>query len=202
MMLVAVGLGPGESDLLTLRAIDLLKRADKVFVPGKIAAQIVSPYAQPEILDFPMTEDEEELQEAMRRNADVIAPHAKEGLVVLGILGDPNFFSTYNHLYSALKERYPEVQCRAEPGISCITAFASRLNLAVDQGLEVSDGTEPTCLLLLKVRRPREAAAKLRQQGYKEFFLAERMYMPGEKIYRGEELPERSDYMSVLFARK
>jgi precorrin-2/cobalt-factor-2 C20-methyltransferase len=57
-------------------------------------------------------------------------------------------------------------------------------------------------LILLKVRNPREKAAELKKEDYSEFVLVERMYFPDMKIYRNEDLPERSDYMSIMFARR
>jgi len=51
-MLIGVGLGPGNPDLLTLAAIKALKRAGKVFVPGKLAEKLVAPYAKAQILEF------------------------------------------------------------------------------------------------------------------------------------------------------
>jgi precorrin-2/cobalt-factor-2 C20-methyltransferase len=54
----------------------------------------------------------------------------------------------------------------------------------------------------LKVRRPKKEAAELRKEGYREFVLVERMYFPDMKVYRNEELPDKSDYMSVMYAQK
>ena len=201
-MLVALGLGPGDSDLITIRGAKLLTTADKVFVPGRIAKEIVSPYAKAEILDFPMTDDEVKIRHAMENNCDAIAPFAMKGTAVLGILGDPSFYSTFGKLCGVMKERHPEVQFKVEPGISSITAFASRLNVAVNSGLLVTDGSEHGCMVLLKVRSPLETMANLRKRGYNEFFLVERMYLEGEKVYGEEEMPERCDYMSVMFARR
>lgn len=45
-------------------------------------------------------------------------------------------------------------------------------------------------------------AAGLRAEGYRDFVLVERMYFPDMKVYRNEELPAESDYMSVMYARK
>ncbi|QLH75606.1 MAG: cobalt-factor II C(20)-methyltransferase [Methanomassiliicoccales archaeon] len=201
-MLVALGLGPGDSELITVRGARLLRTADKVFVPGEIARRIVLPYVDPELLDFPMTNDEDAITKAMERNSDRIAKYALNGTAVLGILGDPSFFSTYGRLYTILKQRYPSIECTVEPGISSITAFAAKMGVAVNSGLEVSDGSEKACRVLLKVRRPRETVEKLRKEGFKEFVLAERMYMDGEKIYGESDMPEVCDYMSVLFARR
>jgi precorrin-2/cobalt-factor-2 C20-methyltransferase len=201
-MLVALGLGPGDSELITVRGVRLLRTADKVFVPGRIAKDIVAPYVEADMLDFPMTDDGGRIHEAMVRNAHAIAPFAQEGTAVLGILGDPSFFSTYGKLCQVLHGLYPEIECRVEPGISSITAFASRMSVAVNSGFEVSDGSEKECLVMLKVRQPLQTIEDLRQKGYREFTLAERMYMDGERIYNGDEIPERCDYMSVLFARR
>ena len=58
-MLIGIGLGPGNPDLLTLAAIKALKESKKVFVPGKLAEKLVSPYAKAQILDFPMIQDKD-----------------------------------------------------------------------------------------------------------------------------------------------
>ena len=66
----------------------------------------------------------------------------------------------------------------------------------------VSDGQMCDSRILLKVRRPKEKADELRKQGYSEFILVERMYFADMKVYRNEELPEESDYLSVMYARR
>jgi len=205
-MLVGLGLGPGDPELLTLRAVRLLESADAVFVPGRVAAALVAPWRQAEVLEFPMTEDEAEIRTCMERNADRIAATERagngEGLVVLGILGDPNFYSTFSRLCGVLDERHPGIEWRTEPGISAITAFASAARVSLQNGFAVSDGAEPGDRVVLKVRHPRRAADRLRSEGYVEFVLVERMYMDEMQVYRGDELPEESDYFSVLFARR
>jgi precorrin-2/cobalt-factor-2 C20-methyltransferase len=201
-MLVGLGLGPGEPELLTLRAVRLLKEADAVFVPGRIAYNLVAPYREAEILEFPMTDDEKRIRSCMEENADRIAGPARTGLAVFGILGDPNFFSTFSHLCEILRERHPDIRCTTEPGVSSITAFASAAGLSLSDGFVVSDGAEPNSRILLKVRRPKEIMERLAREGYREFILVERMFMEDMKVYRGPDLPERSDYMSVLYARR
>lgn len=201
-MLVGLGLGPGNPELLTLRAVRLLKVADTVFVPGRIAHDLVLPYRDPVMLDFPMTEDEGKIRECMKENALKIATVAEEGLAVFGILGDPNFFSTFSRLCGIIAETHPGIECRTEPGISSITAFAAAAGISINEGFAVSDGTTSDTMILMKIRKPREKADELRAEGYREFVLIERMYFPDMKVYRNTNLPVKSDYMSVMYARK
>ena len=149
-----------------------------------------------------MTDDEDRIHRCLCENAEKIAPVAEKGIAVFGILGDPNFFSTFSRLCEVLAEKYPGIECRTEPGVSSITAFASAAGVSLNGGFTVSDGAEPTTRILLKVRRPQTKANQLREEGYREFVLVERMYFPDMKIYRNEELPEESDYLSVMYARR
>lgn len=201
-MLIGLGLGPGNPEYLTLRAVRLLKEADAVFVPGRIAYDLVVPYRTPVMLEFPMTDDEEKIVACLRENAKKIAPAAKDGCAVFGILGDPNFFSTFTRLCSVISEEYPEIQYRTEPGISSITAFAAAANLSLSGGFIVSDGGDPDSRILLKVRHPRARMEQLRAEGFSRFVLVEKMYFPDMKIYRDDEIPEKSEYLSVMYAGK
>jgi precorrin-2/cobalt-factor-2 C20-methyltransferase len=201
-MLIGLGLGPGNPELLTLRAVRLLREADTVFVPGRIAYNLVAPYRDAVILKFPMTDDESLIRKCLLENAEKIAPAAQSGLAVFGILGDPNFFSTFSRLCSILAEKYPTIHYRTEPGISAITAFAAAAGISLNGGFIVSDGPDPDSRILLKVKHPKEKADELRREGYREFVLVERMYFADMKVYRNDDLPEKSDYLSVMYARR
>jgi precorrin-2/cobalt-factor-2 C20-methyltransferase len=201
-MLIGLGLGPGNPDLLTLRAVRLLTEADAVFVPGKIAHNLVAPYREAIMLDFPMIDDEARIMASLKENAAVIAPAARTGCAVFGILGDPNFFSTFSRLCAVMAEEYPDIECRTEPGISAITAFAAAANLSLASGFTVSDGGMPDTRILLKVKRPKERAEELKKEGYHEFVLVERMFFPDMRVYRNGNLPDQSDYLSVMYARR
>ena len=198
-MLVGLGLGPGDPELLTLRAVRLLREADAVFVPGGIAQNLVAPYRDAEVLPFPMTDDEGVVQEAIEESAERIAQVARVGLAVFALLGDPNVYSTYSRLAAVIRERYPGIPCSTVPGVSSITAFASVAGITLTGGFTVSDGSGEMGRILLKVRHPREEAKRLAKEGFREFVLVERMFLDGQRVYR-DQLPESSTYLSILFA--
>ncbi len=156
-MLVAVGIGPpGDPELLTVKAVKLIEAADQVFVPGNVAKDIIAPYRKdPVVLSFPMTADEDHITRCIEKNAAIIAPGAKEGLAVFCILGDPNFYGTFGRLCEVLDRKYPEIAYTAvPPGVSSITAFASAAGITLNGGIEITDGSEQTATIRLKVRRP------------------------------------------------
>ncbi|NLK26020.1 MAG: cobalt-factor II C(20)-methyltransferase [Euryarchaeota archaeon] len=201
-MLIGLGLGPGDRDLLTLRAVKLLKGADAVFVPGKMAYELVEEYCKPEVLDYPMVDDEAVIADSLIRNAGRIAQVARSGTAVLGIIGDPSFYSTFSRQCEIMLSHYPDIEIDVQPGVSSITAFASRARLSINGGFIVTDGENPDSLIMLKVKRPREVVENLKDQGYKDFVLSERVFLDDERIYSADELPETSDYFSILYARK
>ena len=202
-MLVGVGLGPGDPELLTVKAINLIRDADAVFVPGKVARTIIADYRTDVTeLSFPMTDDEDYIRQCMEENVGKIAPAAESGLAVFCILGDPNFYGTFGRLCDMLHVHHPKIECTTVPGISSITAFASRAGVQVKGGFAISDGSDERARIFLKVRRPREMMTSLQTEGFTRFVLAERIYMEGEKIYRDDDLPEESSYFSVLYAER
>ncbi|MBN1195053.1 MAG: cobalt-factor II C(20)-methyltransferase [Methanomicrobiaceae archaeon] len=202
-MLIGVGIGPGDPELLTVRAVRLIREADAVFVPGEVAKTIIAPYrTDVQTLSFPMTEDEDEIRRCLITNAGMIAPVARNGLAVFCILGDPNFFGTFPRLCEVISARYSDIGFSSVPGISAITAFASVAGEAVSGGFSVSDGSSDRARVLLKVRKPKTTADALRKEGFSRFVLVERMYMAGERVYRDEDLPDESSYFSILYARR
>ncbi|HJJ43628.1 MAG TPA: cobalt-factor II C(20)-methyltransferase [Methanocorpusculum sp.] len=202
-MLTAVGLGPGDAELLTLKAVRILQEADIVFVPGGMALELVRPYAKEIVtLDFPMTRNETEITECMQKNAKKILPFAKSGNAVFGLIGDPNFYSTFSRLAEMVKTLVPDLVVETIPGISSITAVASHAKIPVNGAFLVTDGpSAPSTKILMKVTKPRQQAESLKTAGFNDFIVVERMYMEGEMVYR-DVLPEETNYFSIMIARK
>ncbi len=200
-MLIGISLGPGDPELLTLKAAAALKSCSRVFVPGEMAAGLVRPYAAPEMLDFPMIEDPAELERIWRDNAAIVAAAAASGCAAFACIGDVNTFSTFSHLERMIRENYAGIEIQTIPGVGVVPALASRFASPLEGSFAVSDGSPLDTLIRIKATRPKEMARELRQRGFEEFVLGRMLCTPEERIIRGE-LPERSDYFSVLLARK
>ena len=200
-MLIGVGLGPGDPQLLTLKAVNVLRSATKVFVPGRISYKLAKPYADPEILEFPMTYDEAELAAAWRDNVEVIAAYAVEGPTAFGVLGDPNVFSTFSHISKMLKRRKPRIAIETVPGVSSITASVSRFGESIERSFVVSDGSRVESTLVLKATRPREVAASLQKDGYVDLTLLEKGFTEHERIYT-KDFPVKGEYFSIMYGKR
>lgn len=200
-MLIGISLGPGDPGLLTLKAAAALKECIKVFVPGEMAADLARPYTLPEMLEFPMIEDQKELDRIWSKNADTVASYAAAGPTGFACIGDVNTFSTFSHLKRLIERSYPEIRIETIPGVGVVPALASRFDAALDRSFEVSDGSDVDAVIRIKATRPKKLEAELRVRGFEEFILGTRLFTVDERIVRGE-MPEKSDYFSVLLARR
>jgi len=199
-MLIGIGLGPGNPDLLTLAAIKALKESKKVFVPGKLAEKLVLPYAKAQILDFPMIQDKEELAKLWEKNAEIVANEAKNKIVSFAVLGDPNVFSTFSHLKRTIEVKYPDIEIYTIPGVSSVTAYASRTNSSIENSFIVSDGSPVRTKIVLKSKYPQDVKKTLMEEGYNEFIFAQRLFMDNEKVTG--HIPQTGDYFSLMEAKR
>ena len=142
--LIGIGVGPGDTELLTLKAAKVLKSVPVVFSPKSskekesIALSIVRPILE-ERKDykrlmrvepiFPMIEDKEELEKIWTSASELIAQYLDSGRDVAFItLGDPSIFSTYSYVQKKLIDRY---EIETIPGITSFTACAAAKNKAL-----------------------------------------------------------------------
>lgn len=145
--LYGIGVGPGDPELLTIKAARILGEVDLVFTaasPGNdysIAQQIAEPHLKAGIevrrLNFPMVGDEETLTKAWRANAEEIAEVLRQGLSAAFLtLGDPLTYSTYGYVLPYLAEILPASAVVTIPGITSYQMAASRRNCPLVTGLE------------------------------------------------------------------
>lgn len=204
-MLIGISLGPGDPGLLTLNAVEALQNSSKVFVPGEMAADLARSYCRPETLDFPMIGDAARLEEIWSRNADIVAGYAATTLTGFACIGDINTFSTFTHLKRLMNQTHPNVEVDTIPGVGIVPALASRFGVGLDRSFQVSDGSDQDAIIRIKAVRPRKIARDLEEMGFGQFILGTKLYTSGEEIVRTEladQMPERSDYFSVLYARR
>lgn len=199
--MIGISLGPGDPGLMTIKAAEALKSCTKVFVPGEMAAQIIRPYCRPEILQFPMIEDKVELERIWMANADIVAAAAAAGCAGFACIGDVNTFSTFSHLERVIRRDHPHIEIETIPGVGIVPTLASRFAAPLERSFEVSDGSPVQTVIRIKATRPRKLAEELRARGFEEFVLGLMLCTPEERIIK-DEMPERSDYFSVLLARR
>jgi precorrin-2/cobalt-factor-2 C20-methyltransferase len=136
-VLYGIGVGPGDPELLTVKAARLIRSAPVVFVPVRearapsLARTIAEPYlagtGQDVIeLEYPIVRDAIRLTAAWAANADAIASRLPvAGYGVFLTEGDPLLYSTFVHTLAALRERHPGVRVAIVPGVASFTAAAA-----------------------------------------------------------------------------
>ncbi len=136
---IGIGVGPGDPDLITLKAVKALQTADIICIPKAstdkpslavtmIQQILIDRKVVPEMLEliFPMTKDDISNQELWDKNADIIAQKVNDNKKVVFItLGDPMFYSTFIYLYQSLQNKHSNVKLEIIPGVSAFNACAT-----------------------------------------------------------------------------
>lgn len=141
-----IGLGPGDPELLTIKAIHTIQRADCIFVPksdtkeDSLALEIVKEYVMGKrVIEqvYPMTKDKSILNTAWLKAAEEVHAEVINGNNVAYLtLGDPMTFSTYIYLLRQLNAMLPEHAIHTIPGITSYNAAACVANFPLLTGDE------------------------------------------------------------------
>jgi precorrin-2/cobalt-factor-2 C20-methyltransferase len=135
--LYGVGIGPGDPELLTLRARRVLGEVPVIFVPkkdersGSIAESIIAGLATETAskcvgIVLPMLRDHEKLRRHWQQASDIIWSHLSRGEDAAFVnVGDPFLYGTFIHVMRNLREKHPEVGIEVVPGVSSINAAAA-----------------------------------------------------------------------------
>ncbi|MFC2050531.1 precorrin-2 C(20)-methyltransferase [Chloroflexota bacterium] len=136
--LYGVGVGPGDPELLTLRAYHLLSRIPVIFVPLKneksrsyassiIKKLIKKPEGKVAGVVLPMLRDKEKLADYWHKATESMWQHLKKGEDCAFVnIGDPLLYGTFIHILETLRKNHPEIEVEVIPGISSISAAAAR----------------------------------------------------------------------------
>ena len=146
--LYAVGVGPGDPELLTRKGERILRNADVIVAPisnpaeASVALETVRQFLDEErqeiiIHPFPMTSDTVRLVPAWQEIAALIAGRVEAGRDVAFItIGDPLFYSTFIYLLRIFQVSYPHIPVEVVPGISSIHASAAQALIPLVEGDE------------------------------------------------------------------
>lgn len=227
----AVGVGPGDPELLTRKAERILRSVDTVCAPVtrpgepsfafEIVRGLVDVGRQELLLQhFPMTSERAELELRWEEAARQVAERIGAGNNVAFIaIGDPLLYATSIYLIDALRRNHPQVAIEVVPGISSINATAAAACFPLADGtdriaiLPSTAGIERIAaalahfetVILLKVKPLFPDILELiRQTGNRNRVLfAERVGMAGEVVLTDFTRIEQHqpDYLSLVIVR-
>ena len=228
-ILYGIGVGPGEPELMTLKALRIIRSCDVIVLPAaskeacyayKIAYE-VCPEIEEKILlcmPFPMIQDEEELELAHEKNYHAIEDYLCEGKNVgMLTIGDPSVYSTYLYMHHrAVKAGFQSVMIS---GVPSFCASACRLGISLGEkneeihiipasySIEEALKYSGTCIYMKSGRHLKELLAGLREQQEKGRRL--RAYgvancgMENEQVYQGlDELERAEGYLVTVIVKR
>lgn len=226
-----IGIGPGDPELLTIKARRILKQVDIIFAPKagiaaeSFAYEIIKEYvpeSKVKTIVFPMTKNKTELKKFWQDAAEQVYKKIREGKNTAFItIGDPFIYSTYNYLLRYLTILDTTINVCTIPGISVVNAIASLFNVPLAEGEDKfivtplpSDLSELKKLIeqfktvvLLKIGKNLEPLIKfLKEAGYeKNAYFARRIGCSSEMVIENlSELVDskkESGYMSTMIIR-
>ena len=224
-----IGVGPGDPELLTVKAINALKKIDVLIAPktekksDSVALSIAQPHlkSDAEIIfrTFPMIKDFSTATEVFEAHRDEILKLLRTGRNVgFATIGDPMFYSTYIYIFRLLKDcRVPIVTI---PGVPAFLAIASQLGRpiafgndiltiipatadvdAIESSLERADST-----VIMKVYKnfPEIVDALKAREMLNEAVLVSRAGLDDEKIITDVEVHKNDslNYLSTILTRR
>lgn len=227
--LYGIGVGPGDPELITLKAVNLLKKVDVVIAPRteksekSTALSIALPHVREDTeireLVFPMVYDETRLNEAWLESVNQIRSFLEQGkLVAFLTLGDPMLYSTYIYIYRLLSKQNADLQ--TIPGVTSFCAAGSRLGFPLAEGNDIMSIVPATCdrekltrilavsdnVVMMKVyKNTREVVEQLQSSGLAETaVMISKCGHPDEAIHHNilDIANLKPTYLSTILARR
>lgn len=229
-ILYGIGVGPGDPELITLKAARVLNSVDVVFAAAStknVYSQAVS-IARPHIRDltavrmlaFPMTRDKKALKKAWRGHAQLIITELTQGNNVAFLtLGDSMTYSTYGYILRNVQDLAPHLAIISVPGVTSYQAAAAATNTPLVEGeesllvvsgakggdhLRNSGGKPDTVAFLKAYRNVADIASALAEADMLENSVAvSNCGLPEQKIFDDiQELAKRDpEYWTLVLAK-
>ena len=219
-----VGVGPGDPEYMTLKAIRLIRENDVIAVPGKvakdavaykIAAAVVPELENKELLPIymPMIKDRELIDAEHKKAAKLVESYLDQGKnVVYLTLGDSTIYCTFSYIQHYLEADGYTVELVA--GIPSFCAAAARLNTPLtewDEPLHVLPGIHDLDndmalkgnYVVMKSASKMAAVKDMLRRSGRRAVMAENCSMANEKLYHSiDEIPDDAGYFSLIIAKE
>jgi len=227
--LFGIGVGPGDPELITVKAVNVLKEVAVVCVPqampGKpsLALKIAQDYLSEDIeileLVLPMTANQDELERAWQDAGLKILEQLEKGKNVAFLtLGDPSIYSTYSYVSKVIKRKAPYIEIETIPGITSFSLAAAKAGVPLvekDESLMILPVGDRQALLdslvgesnvvLMKISRDFDFVVDALENSERmdKAFLASRCGQEEEKIIKniGNLKGRKIDYMSLIISK-
>ncbi|WP_092871313.1 precorrin-2 C(20)-methyltransferase [Acetitomaculum ruminis] len=221
--LFGVGVGPGDPELLTLKALRVINECEVIAIPTKdiktsvaykIVKQVKEDLDDKEMLpvDMPMTKDKEKLNQYHNEAAQKIIEYLKSGKNVAFLtLGDPTIYSTYIYVHKLVNKAGYETEIIS--GITSFCAVSAKFDMGLvekAQPLHVipsSYGIEdalklPGTKVLMKAGKKLPLVKEALKKSGAKGMMIENCGMPDEKIYNNiDEINEAAGYYSLIIVK-
>ncbi len=216
-----VGVGPGDPELMTLKAVRLIKESSTIAVSGKTiedsTAYKIALSAVPEIackelmhIRIPMVKDRVQMTQAHRRAARRIGICLEQGRnVVYLTLGDPTIYCSFGYIARILESEGYTVEFVS--GVSSLCAVSARLRLplaewdeplhiipAAHKDIDMGSGTYVFMKAAGQIDKVKE---KICESG-RSAGMVENCGMANERVYEGvKEMPDITGYYSTIIVK-
>lgn len=222
--LYGVGVGPGDPELLTLKAVRIIRESDMIAVAGvgknetiayQIAEKVIEGLDEKECLDLemPMIKDEEKLDLFHQKaTAQVIAKLQEGKNIAFLILGDPTIYSTYQYIHKrVIADGYSAEMVN---GIPSFCAAAARMNIGlveraemlhvIPASYEIEEAMKlPGTKVLMKAGSKLSQVKETIKKTSENAMMIVNCGMDDEQIYGNiDQLPDTAGYMSLLIVKE
>ncbi len=148
MKFIGIGLGPGDKDYITIKAVKKIKEATIIIAAASqksgfslalsIAEEHINPGTEVIKAYFPMTDDKKITLEKYNEYIEIINQKIREKQIVAFLcIGDPLFYGTYGKLISLMRKKYPDIEIETVAGIPAFCAAAAKSNKIIAQNQDI-----------------------------------------------------------------